>query len=262
MDRQTIIDALENPDGFEREVSRRDAVRGGGSLVGAGLALAAMPLALAGFARRAFAQSALPNQIVNALNIAYILEALEAQFYIEGLARPGLIPAEDRTIFNQISKHETAHFQFLAGVLGANKAQLPRFDFTAGGRFDTFTNYETFKTLAQGFEDFGVRAYKGQAPNLMANDAILTAALRIHSVEARHASEVRRLRGKKGWIPGNGDDSPELQGTGIYAGEGNLIQLGINVGMYEGAVAGTEAFDEPVTSTVQVLTVIQPFIMR
>ena len=74
---------------------------------------------------------------------------------------------------------------------------------TAGGTFDTFGDYPTFQLLAQGFEDFGVRAYKGQAPNLMASDAVLTAALRIHSVEARHASEIRRLRGQKGWIPGN-----------------------------------------------------------
>jgi rubrerythrin len=51
--------------------------------------------------------------------------------------------------------------------------------------------------LAQAFEDTGVRAYKGQAANLMSKPDLLTAALQIHSVEARHASEVRRLRGQK-----------------------------------------------------------------
>ena len=54
--------------------------------------------------------------------------------------------------------------------------------------------------LAQAFEDTGVRAYKGQAGALMGNDNLLTAALQIHSVEARHASEIRRLRGLQGWI--------------------------------------------------------------
>ena len=46
---------------------------------------------------------------------------------------------------------------------------------------------------------------------------ILTTALQIHSVEARHASEVRRLRGQKGWITGNQTDVPQLQP--VYAGE-------------------------------------------
>jgi hypothetical protein len=34
----------------------------------------------------------------------------------------------------------------------------------------------------------------------MSKPDLLTAALQIHSVEARHASEVRRLRGQKGWL--------------------------------------------------------------
>jgi len=41
-----------------------------------------------------------------------------------------------------------------------------------------------------------VRAYKGAAPltNVMANKTVLTAALNIHSVEARHASHIRSMR--------------------------------------------------------------------
>ena len=72
---------------------------------------------------------------------------------------------------------------FLANALGSAAVEKPEFDFTAGGMFgDVFSNYATFVTLSQGFEDTGVRAYKGQAPNLMSNDAILTAAHTIHSV--------------------------------------------------------------------------------
>jgi rubrerythrin len=63
--------------------------------------------------------------------------------------------------------------------------------------FFSFTDYQQFLALAQAFEDTGVRAYKGQAANLMSKPDLLTAALQIHSVEARHASEVRRLRGQK-----------------------------------------------------------------
>jgi hypothetical protein len=71
-----------------------------------------------------------------------------------------------------------------------------------------FTNYETFKAVAQAFEDTGVRAYKGQAPALLPYDAVLQAALTIHSVEARHARGGPRLRGNftdvepfyQGWI--------------------------------------------------------------
>ncbi|MGI9113912.1 MAG: ferritin-like domain-containing protein, partial [Chthoniobacterales bacterium] len=62
-----------------------------------------------------------------------------------------------------------------------------------------FSNYRTFLELAQTFEDTGVAAYKGQATNLITSSKLLTAALRIHSVEARHAAEIRRLRGEKPW---------------------------------------------------------------
>lgn len=257
MDKQTILDALENPEGLERELTRRDALRSSGML-GAGLALASMPVVLAATAKRAFGQGAgLPNKIVNVLNFALVLEYLEADFYRMGLEAPGLIPEEDRAIFGQISKHETAHVAYLAGALGAKAAIRPTWDFTAGGQFAPFSNYEQFMLLAQGFEDTGVRAYKGQAGFLAENDEILTVALRIHSVEARHASEVRRLRGLKGWIPFDQPEAPAALAA-VYAGEDNLVHLGINVGDFEGDQAGTEAFDEPLNAH-EVLTIASLF---
>ena len=57
----------------------------------------------------------------------------------------------------------------------------------------------TFLTLSQTFEDLGVAACKGQAATLMGNGDILTTALQIHSVEARHAAMVRRIGGKPSW---------------------------------------------------------------
>ena len=78
---------------------------------------------------------------------------------------------------------------FLSRALGSAAVKPPKADFTAGGKYaDVFSNFKTFLTLSQTFEDLGVAAYKGQAGNLKSNGDILTAALRIHSAEARHAA--------------------------------------------------------------------------
>ncbi|MBA3831251.1 MAG: ferritin-like domain-containing protein [Chthoniobacterales bacterium] len=63
-----------------------------------------------------------------------------------------------------------------------------KFDFTGGGKYrGVFSDYHTFLELSQTFEDTGVKAYKGQAANLITSHSLLTAA------------EVRRLRGVKAW---------------------------------------------------------------
>lgn len=257
---QTIIDALGDPNDLDvtahQGMSRRDALMRSGNL-GAVLALGAMPIALAGMARRAFAQAALPQSIIDVLNFALTLEYLEATFYNMGMAASGLIPAQDRAVFGQIQKHENAHVAFLKGALGANAVGPFNFDFTLGHTIDPFHDYPTFLVLSQGFEDTGVRAYKGQAANLKPNGTILTYALRIHSVEARHASEVRRIRGEKGWITGADPMAPAaIKAT--YAGEDNTMHLGIDVSAYLGADAATEAFDEPLDKAA-VLAIAGPF---
>src|ERR1700755_447024 len=79
------------------------------------------------------------------------------------------------------------------------RSTAPPVDFTAGGKYaDVFSNFKTFATLSATFEDLGVAAYKGQAGNLIGTP-VLTTALQIHSVEARHASAVRPLIGKAGY---------------------------------------------------------------
>lgn len=113
---------------------------------------------------------------------------------------PGLIPDKYVGIFNQIGKHEAAHVAFLTSALGSAAIKRPALDLTAGGKYaDALTSFDTYLTLSQTFEDLGVAAYKGQAGVVAANDDILTAALQIHSVEARHASIVRKIGGKKSW---------------------------------------------------------------
>jgi hypothetical protein len=274
MSNESILGGLD-PEVLETMATRRDALRGAGRW-GMGLAMASVPLALAGMARGAFAQSGLPAAVVDVLNFALTLEELESEFYVMGMNAAGLIPAADRQIFGTIRDHEVAHVQFLRNVLSTDAVAKPTFDFTAGGAFAPFTDYEQFKALSQAFEDTGVRAYKGQAPVLLQSKPVLRAALTIHSVEARHASEVRRLRGnftdqepQQGWITLN------LRGTGmpaatqpVYDGEENVTQAGINISTLPGAATGSsiganqgsESFDEPLTK-LQVLQIVDAFIV-
>jgi hypothetical protein len=189
------------------------------------------------------------------------LEYLEDEFYKSGLAASGLIPENRRAIFQQISMHENAHVGFIKTVLGqlsATPVSKPEFDFTAGGSFsNVFSDYQTFLALSQAFEDTGVRAYKGRAGELLGNATVLTAALQIHSVEARHASMIRRLRAEKGWITGaNSSGLP----AAIYAGEDNVMQGGASItALGYSSSAATEAFDEPLTPD-QVLAIAGGFI--
>lgn len=254
---QTFFEALD-PEILQRIGSRRAALREAGKL-GAGLAFASVPLALAVTAKRAFAQG-LPQNVVDILNFALTLEYLENEFYIRGLAS-GVIPASDQSIFQIIQDHEQAHVDFLSQQLGSQAVEKPEFDFTAGGMFDPFNNYPTFRLLAQAFEDTGVRAYKGQAPALIGFDSVLTAALTIHSVEARHAARVRRLNGLQGWIPFAQPGVPAAAQP-VYAGEDQTTQLSVNVPSVTdvGEESITEAFDEPLTMQ-QVLAIAGPFLV-
>lgn len=229
-------------------------------------ALAMLPVALTMMPKVVKAQS---STVIGVLNYALLLEYLESGFYKMGLQADGLIPSSDREVFMTISKHETAHVEFLKAALGSAAGKVPVFDFTAGGAFpNAFTDYPTFLTIAQAFEDTGVRAYKGQAGKLQEVDDILTAALQIHSVEARHASEVRRLRGKrtqmniKGWITNaESDGAPQAS----YVGEDNTVHAGLDVKTIPSLAnmsmeAITEAFDEPLTMN-EVIAIVKPFII-
>ncbi len=261
MKQKTILATLE-PEVVERLVSRREAVISAGKL---GLALASAPVALGALASNAFGQgSALPQQIVDVLNFALLLEENETEFYRTALRTRNLVPRSDRKVFERIFKNEDAHVKLLRTVLGDKAIPKPTFDHTGGGTYpDVFTNYQTFTGVSQSFEETGVRAYKGQAGNLMSNDKILTTALQIHSVEARHVSEIRRLRGQKGWITGDSRGNLPASAQPTYDGEGNTTQGGVNLanagipGVSQAAI--TEAFDEPLTKE-EVTAIVRPFV--
>ncbi|WP_019989030.1 ferritin-like domain-containing protein [Rudanella lutea] len=254
MNLQNLFNALENvdPEIYDRvkHVSRRQLFS-----FGKKAALVAAPLAVASSINKAYGQS-MPDRTVEVLKFALVLEYLEDEFYRVGLNTPGLIPGQDRPIFAQISKHEASHVALLRTALGAAADPKPNFDFTAKGAFPTvFSNYQTFTALAQAFEDTGVRAYKGQVANI-GQDPVLETALRIHSVEARHAARVRVLRGMKGWISG-------MEGFpgAVYAGEQATREREVDVPGISGvsAMGVTEAFDEPLTKD-QVLAIALQFV--
>jgi len=167
-----------------------------------------------------------------------------------------------------VSKHETAHVGFLRAAIAnfqGTPVPKPTFDFTARAAFpDVFTNKATFLAVAQALEDTGVRAYKGQAGNVMSNATALTAALQIHAVEARHASQIRRLRGQKGWITNSDRGGLPAATQPIYDGESNTTHKGVDAAPLGtgagGTAAVTEAFDEPLTRE-QVLAIVAPFIV-
>jgi hypothetical protein len=270
-----IIQQIEktDPDFAERVDTRRSAMKEFAGIAGK-LALAAVPLALGGMFKKAYGRQA-GNSLFDILNYALTLEYLEAKFYQMGSASSGLIPSGAPTMAIQtIGAHETAHVNFLRTAItaaGGTPVSEPTFDFTAGGAFsNVFSSYATFLAVAQTFEDTGVRAYKGQAAqaSLMANNDVLTAALNIHSVEARHASHIRQMRKANGF----GDVKPWITGkeTGIgaavqasYDGEEITSQAGVEIvninGQSISAAAASEAFDEPL-SMQQVLDIVSPFI--
>lgn len=194
MSNTAILESID-PDLSDRLTGRRDLFRDAALRLGA---LATAPMMLAAVSSKAFAQ--VPAQVADVLNFALTLEYLEDEFYRTAAGVDGLIPADVAPILLAISAHESAHVALLQAVLGGAAVAKPQFDFTAGGRYpDIFRNFRTLAAVAQDAEDTGVAAYKGQAPKLTGGGKLLTTALQIHSVEARHAAELRLLRRQKPW---------------------------------------------------------------
>jgi len=247
------------PEVIDRITSRRDALR----RIGATLAATAgASVTITAAAREAFAQTGgPPQQVVEVLQFALTLERLEATFYSMGLQEDGLIPDDVRVVFETIAGHEDRHVAFLEEALGDSAGEAPELDFTAGGMFDTFESYDTFLLLAQAFEDTGQRAYRGQVPNLVAAPEVLTQALTIHSVEARHAALVRSLRDLQGWIPRDQPGAPAAVAP-VYAGMDLTEKYGVDLTELSGVGDEriTEAFDEPLDMQ-EVLAIVGRFIV-
>lgn len=261
-----------DPEVYERMDDRRGAIKEVSGFAGK-IALASLPFMIGSMFNKAYGQTGgTTADIIGVLNFALTLEYLESEFYKKAVATSGLVPAADLPGFTTIRDHEVAHVAFLRTAiqgLGGTPVSFTagNFDFTGHGAYPTvFSNYDTLLAVSQAFEDTGVRAYKGQAGNLMSNKTILSAALQIHSVEARHASHIRKTRKDRGasvkpWITGN--DAGGVPGVAaVYAGEENTVQGGVQItninGMSISANAASEAFDEPLTKD-QVTAIVTPF---
>lgn len=271
-----------DPEIYGRLDSRRKALKGFASF-GGKLAAAALPIAFGSLLNKSYAGTkSTKDTVVDILNYALTLEFLEAKFYNTALATPGLIPAGAATgAIQTISNHENQHVTFLKAAimqLGGVPVKEPMFDFSAGkgsgnGPFKTvFQSLDLFLAVAQTFEDTGIRAYKGRAAEIVGGGAYLTAALQIHSVEARHAAHIRLMRKNYGsgvgnvkpWITGNMSNINTSLVQASYDGEDLAVQATIPIVNINGFPismdAATEAFDEPL-SKAQVLAIIDPFIV-
>jgi rubrerythrin len=183
--------------------SRRGVLAGAGALLSVGLlgtngALAQADDADADAIPPQYDQ---PDTDVDVLNYALTLEKLEAQFYqvgLEAFDADDLGEASDLDDMGEyiqghletIGEHEQTHVEQLTRVievLGAEPAE-PEFELSV-------ESAEGFLATAATLENTGVAAYAGAAPRIESPD-ILSAALSIHSVEARHAAILNWITGE------------------------------------------------------------------
>jgi hypothetical protein len=269
-----------DPEVYERLDTRRKALRSFAGL-GKKLSLAALPVAFGSLLNKAYGQPA-GSKVLEVFNYALTLEFLEAEFYKAGVANFAAIgvPAGPGTqgAITTIRDHEVQHVAFLRTAITAAGGTpvsftAANFDFTARGAFsNVFSNYGTFLAVAQTFEDTGVRAYKGRAAELTRGGDLLTAALNIHSVEARHAAHIRFMRRTsnpvqsstvKPWITQKNNDIGLAAVQPSYDGEENTTQANLQITGINGQAiitsdAASEAFDEALTPA-QVQAIVAPF---
>lgn len=281
----TIADT--DPEVFDRIDSRRKAMRGVAT-AGKAITLAAVPTLLSGVFTKAYGRT--NDAVIDALQLALKAEYLEAEFYVTGVnAASALgVPADITVGLRRIAYDELLHVSAVRATIVAlggtpdvpyvgpieNKpAGTYGIDITGGGGVYSggqpngpfkaaLSDKDVYLAAAQVFEDTGVRAYKGQAGNVITNKDVLAAALGIHSVEARHASWLRKVRGKKGWVSGNDPELPGAYNTAalpFYAGEETVTQAGINVTTLGSPTVASgpvsQSFDEP-EDTARVLALL------
>ena len=148
-----------------------------GSVYGAGM--------VGPFVRQAFAQGDMGD--LDLLNFALTLEYLEAAFYKEGAGIDGL-PEAATSLIETFGNEEQEHVDALTNTIkqmGGKPVAAPMVDFGS-------PDAKKFVELAITFEDLGVSAYNGAAPEIKSKE-VLAAAGSIVQVEARHAAAIRLL---------------------------------------------------------------------
>ena len=145
---------------------------------------------------RSAAQTTFANDL-EVFNYALTLEHLEYAFYRDGLERFGEgdfadagFDAEVYENFGLIRDHEQAHVETIAETIaGAGGTPVEEAEYDFG-----YDDVAGFVGVAQALENTGVAAYTGAAGSID-DDGLLTAALTIHGVEARHAAYLNFLVG-------------------------------------------------------------------
>src|SRR5688500_4065178 len=125
------------------------------------------------------------------LNYALTLEHLEATFYRQGVAMFDAAAYEAigfqtgvRDRIALIGEQEAEHVAFLtAGITAAGGTPVAEGTYEFG-----YTDLASFLATAAVIEGVRVSAYQGAAPSLIDSDDLLSAALTIDGVEARHAA--------------------------------------------------------------------------
>lgn len=122
-------------------------------------------------------------------NFALLLEYLKASFYAEALAHARL-KGDLRDFAEVAGTHEREHVQAIKRALGSHARSEPRFHFGRASR-----DPKRFQSTAVALEDLAVAAYNAQAANLTKDG--LAAAIKIVSVEGRHAAWIRSIAGEE-----------------------------------------------------------------
>ncbi len=203
-----IREAAEEASGDTRmSFLRKGAMAGGAALSGGAILSALIPgAAMAAGGGRPPASFGAGD--VGILTYALTLEYLESTFYNLAASKGKL--GNDRQLqafLKTVVKDENEHVAFLQAGLKAAKAKVPaRPKFNLPG--SAIASPKAFAEAAYAFENTGVHAYLGQAPNIK-TPAYLLAAASIVTVEARHSGAIGLYLGKS--------IAPSTRDTGLPA---------------------------------------------
>lgn len=164
---------------IDGDVTRADALRA----IGTGL----LPVGLlvGGFTTLSTSAQPASSQDSEIMNLALLLEYLEAGFYRAAIAE-GTLDGELLEFAEVAGGHEDAHVDYLRDQLGDAARPEPKFDFSGAS-----SDPDVFARNALLLEDTGVGAYNGQATNLTTEGLAVVA--RVVSVDARHAAWIRSI---------------------------------------------------------------------
>jgi hypothetical protein len=178
------IEALDRDGALAEAAERLERTSRGQFLRRAG----ATSVLIGGLALPGIARAAQASRDRDILNYALSLEYLQAAFYTEA-ERLNSLSGRFREQARVVGAHERAHVAALRELLGSAAIEQPRFNFRG-----VTEDQAAFRRTAVAFEDLAVAAYKEEAPRIH-DPAHLAAAIRVHSVEARHAAWIRHLAG-------------------------------------------------------------------